>query len=192
MRNRWIFAVLCLAPIPTFAAELSGNVQSAGKATEHAVVWLDAAGQPPASPRKPAGKPAVLDQRNLSFEPRVMAVRVGTAVDFPNHDKVFHNVFSFRDGRKFDLGMYPAGTAKQIVFDRPGIHRIFCNIHPHMAAYIIAVETAYFAVSDERGGFAIANVPVGTYTYHAWKAGAQIVTGTVTVDGNHPLEVRWP
>jgi plastocyanin len=188
MRNRWIFAVLCLAPIPAVAAELSGTAQAAGKTTEYAVVWLDAAGAPPAG----QARPVVLDQRNLTFEPKVMAVRVGTAVDFPNHDKVFHNVFSFRDGRKFDLGMYPAGTAKQIVFDRPGVHRIFCNIHPHMAAYIIAVETPYFAVSDERGSFVIANVPPGTYTYHAWKAGEQIATGTVAVDGSHPLAIRWP
>jgi plastocyanin len=187
MRNRWIFTVFLLAPIPAVAAELNGSVQAAGKTTEYAVVWLDAAGSPARQIR-----PVVLDQRNLSFEPRVMVVRVGTTVDFPNHDKVFHNVFSFRDGRKFDLGMYPAGTAKQIVFDRPGVHRIFCNIHPHMAAYVIAVETSYFAVSDARGSFVIANVPAGTYTYHAWRAGAPILNGTVTVDGGSALDIRWP
>ena len=186
MRNRWIFALLVLAPIPAGAAELNGSVQAAGKSTEYAVVWLDASGAPTSQARQ-----AVLDQRNLSFEPRVMAVRVGTTVDFPNHDKVFHNVFSFRDGRRFDLGMYPAGTAKQIVFDRPGVHRIFCNIHPHMAAYVIAVETPFFAVSDEHGAFAIADVPAGTYTYHAWKPGSPVMTGTVVVDQSHTLTIQW-
>ena len=94
----------------------------------------------------------------------MLAIRAGTAVDFPNHDRVFHNVFSYRDGKKFDLGMYPAGTSKKIVFDKAGLSRIFCNIHPHMAAYVMAVDTPYFAVSDAQGGFAIANVPAGTYT----------------------------
>ncbi len=133
----------------------------------------------------------VLDQRNLSFNPRVLAIRVGTAVDFPNGDTVFHNVFSFRDGKKFDLGMYPAGASKPIVFDKPGLSRIFCNIHPHMAAYVMAVDTPYFAMSDESGTFVISGVPAGSYTYHAWRPGGQTLTGSVTVDASHALEVRW-
>ena len=72
----------------------------------------------------------VLDQRNLSFSPRVLAVRVGTTVSFPNHDRVFHDVFSFRDGKRFELGLYPVGAIKHVPFDRPGLSRVFCNIHP--------------------------------------------------------------
>ena len=136
-------------------------------------------------------KPVVLDQTNLSFAPPVLAIRAGTVVDFPNHDRVFHNVFSYRDGKKFDLGMYPAGTSKKIVFDKPGLSRLFCNIHPHMAAYVMAVDTPYFAMSDDHGAFAIANVPAGTYTYHAWRPGGQTLTGSVTVDSSNPLEIRW-
>jgi hypothetical protein len=134
----------------------------------------------------------VLDQRNLGFSPRVLAVRVGTTVDFPNSDRVFHNVFSFRDGKKFDLGMYPAGTSRPIVFDKPGLSRIFCNIHPHMAAYVMAVETPYFSVSDKSGAFTISGVPTGSYTYHAWRSGGQTLSGSVSVDSSHALEIRWP
>ena len=174
--------------MPVAGAELSGNAQAAGKPVRNAIVWLDA---PAAAPFVQV-KRVVLDQRGLDFNPRVVAIRVGTTVDFPNSDKVFHNVFSFRDGKKFDLGMYPAGTSRPIVFDKPGLSRVFCNIHPHMAAYVMAVDTPYFSLSDERGAFAISGVPAGSYTYHAWRPGGQTLTGSVTVDSNHALEVRWP
>jgi plastocyanin len=178
--------ILWIASVPAFAAELTGTVQVDGRPTQHAVVWLEASGAPAA----PAGK-VVLDQRNLAFMPHVLAVRVGTVVDFPNNDKVFHNVFSFRDGKKFDLGMYPKGAVKPIRFDKPGLARLFCNIHPNMAAYVMAVDSPYFAVSSERGTFTIAGVPPGSYTYHAWRPGGQPLTGSVSVDGNNPLDIRW-
>jgi plastocyanin len=163
-----------------------GTVQVSGRPAQHAVVWLAANGAPAAPPEK-----VVLDQRNIAFVPHVLAVRVGTTVEFPNNDKVFHNVFSFRDGKKFDLGMYPRGAVKRIVFDEPGLARLFCNIHPNMAAYVMAVDSPYFAVSGENGSFTISGVPSGTYTYHAWRAGGQMLTGSVRVDGNTPLEIRW-
>ena len=179
-------AVLCLAAAPVFGAELTGSVQVSGRPAQHAVVWLEAAGPSPAPPQK-----VVLDQRNLAFAPFVLVVQVGTAVEFPNNDKVFHNVFSFRDGKKFDLGMYPTGAVKRIVFDTPGLARLFCNIHPNMAAYIMAIDSPYFAVSNEKGAFTIPGVPPGTYTYHAWRPGGQPLTGSISVDGNNPLEIRW-
>jgi plastocyanin len=181
-------ALFCVLATPATGAELSGNAQAAGKPVEYAIVWLDAPGAPPFVQTKRV----VLDQRNLDFNPRVLAIRVGTTVDFPNSDKVFHNVFSFRDGKKFDLGMYPVGTSRPIVFDKPGLSRIFCNIHPHMAAYVMAVNTPYFSMSDERGAFVLSGVPAGSYTYHAWRPGGQTLTGSVTVDSSHSLEVRWP
>jgi plastocyanin len=180
-------AVMCLAAVPVFGADLSGTVQVSGRPAQHAVVWLEASGASQDPPQK-----VVVDQRNLAFVPRVLVVRVGTTVEFPNNDTVFHNVFSFRDGKKFDLGMYPKGAVKRIVFDKPGLARLFCNIHPNMAAYIMAVDSPYFAVSTENGTFTIAGVPPGTYTYHAWRAGGQAVTGSFSVDGNNPLEVHWP
>lgn len=177
---------LCLAAAPVFGAELTGTVHVSGRPTQHAVVWL-AASRAPATPQPKV----VIDQRNLAFYPHVLAVRVGTTVEFPNNDKVFHNVFSYRDGKKFNLGMYPKGVVKRIVFDKPGLARLFCNIHPNMAAYIMAVDSPYFAVSAEDGGFTISDLPPGTYTYHAWRPGGQPLTGSISVDGNTPLEIRW-
>ena len=185
---RLVPVLVLLAAVPVLGAELTGTVQLAGKPVQNAVVWLDAANAP--GPVQ-TGR-IVLDQRNLMFSPHVLVVRVGSTVDFPNNDRVFHNVFSFRDGKKFDLGMYPKGTSKRIVFDKPGLARVFCNIHPNMAAYVLAVESPYFAVSNDRGTFNITGVPAGTYTYHAWRpGGGQPLTGSVTVDGNQPFEIHW-
>lgn len=186
MRRFGLLPIIFLAAAPAFGAELTGTVQVSGRPAQDAVVWLEASGAPAGASQK-----VVLDQRNLAFVPQVLAVRVGTTVEFPNNDKVFHNVFSFRDAKTFDLGMYPKDVVKRTVFDKPGLARLFCNIHPNMAAYIMAVDTPYFAVSDKQGTFTISRVPAGTYTYHAWRAGAQPLTGSVTVGGNRPLEIRW-
>jgi hypothetical protein len=105
---------------------------------------------------------------------------------------VYHNVFSYRDGKKFDLGLYPVGEVKHIVFPRAGLSRIFCNIHPNMAAYVMAVDTPYFAVSDRGGRFTLPPVPPGSYTYHAWRPGAEELTGTVAIGAGSSLEIRWP
>ena len=147
---------------------LRGTVYVGARPQADAVVWLESQGDIPLSP----ARPAVLDQRNLTFEPRVLAVRIGTIVEFPNNDRVFHNVFSFHNAKRFDLGMYPVGSSKRITFDREGLSRVFCNIHPGMAAYVMVVNSPYFAVSDRQGGFSIPAVPPGRYTYHAWRAGA--------------------
>jgi plastocyanin len=178
--------ILWLATASAAGGELNGIVQVAGRPGQNVVVWLEARSDAAALQEK-----IVLDQRNLAFVPHVVAVRVGTTVEFPNNDKVFHNVFSFRDGKKFDLGMYPKGAVKRITFDKPGLARLFCNIHPNMAAYVMAVDSSYFAVSNENGTFAIAGVPPGTYTYHAWRPGGQTLTGSVSVDGHTALEIRW-
>lgn len=169
------------------ATAVQGLVRVGERAQGNVVIWFAASSgisDAPANPRP------VLDQRNLSFSPQVLAVRVGATVDFPNNDRVFHNVFSFRDGKRFDLGVYPVGARKTVVFDRPGVSRLFCNIHPGMAAYVVAVDTPYFSVSNNRGRFSVA-LPNGTYTYHAWRAGASELTGAITVSGVTPLDIAW-
>ncbi len=186
------FVIVCVAstvlsadgpPLP-----VPGRVAVAGKPHPNAVVWLEAPpGTPPSGERR-----VILDQRNLQFAPRVLAVRSGTTVEFPNNDRVFHNVFSYRDGKRFDLGLYPIGSVKQVQFDRPGISRLFCNIHPRMAAYVIAVDSPYFALSDEAGDFTLTDVPPGTYTYHAWRAAGPSRTGSITVTPGSRLDIQWP
>jgi plastocyanin len=168
--------------------DVSGTVRVGARAQTDAVVWLEPHGAAPATPPRRA----VLDQRNLTFEPHVLAVRVGTTVELPNNDRVFHNVFSFHDGKRFDLGLYPVGTLKHLTFDRPGLSRIFCNIHPGMGAYVLVVDSPYFAVSDKQGRFSIPSVPAGAYTYHAWRAGSEEITGSVAIESGRALDVRWP
>jgi plastocyanin len=187
-------ALVCLAgaaALPIRAAapdgvDLHGMTRVGGRPTPNIVVWLDA----PDVPKAVQTGKVVLDQRNLAFSPRVLAVQVGTTVDFPNNDRVFHNVFSFRDGKVFDLGLYPIGTMRPVTFDKPGLSRIFCNIHPNMAAYVVAVDSPYFGVSDEAGAFTLPAVPPGRYTYHAWRAGRPELTGTWASDSR--LEIDWP
>ena len=165
-----------------------GSATVAGKPQANVVVWLDI----PARDDSHPARRVVLDQRNLQFAPRVLAVQTGTIVDFPNNDRVFHNVFSFRDGKRFDLGLYPIGSVKRVQFDKPGVSRLFCNIHPRMAGYVIAVDSPYFAVSDDEGRFTLTNVPAGTHTYRAWRAGGEPLTGILTVEAGSHLEVQWP
>jgi plastocyanin len=167
-------------------AVLVGRVAAGGRPAPDVVVWLDA----PGAPREPRTR--VLEQRNMQFTPRVMAVQVGSTVELPNNDRVFHNVFSFNHGKRFDLGLYPTGATKRITLDRPAVNRLYCNIHPHMAAYIVAVDSPYFATSGEGGVFTIASVPPGDYTYHAWRSGGHELQGTVTVGSNTAFEIRWP
>ena len=109
-----------------------------------------------------------LIQRNKSFEPHVLVVPVGSVVAFPNRDPFFHNVFSLFEGKRFDLGLYEAGSTRDVLFDKPGVSYIFCNIHAEMSAVVIAVETPYYGISDQRGEVVIPNVPPGRYTLRIW------------------------
>jgi plastocyanin len=167
--------------------DLSGTVSVGTKRATEAVIWLDAPKDAaPVHHPKP-----VLDQRNISFSPHVIAVQRGMMVEFPNHDRVFHDVFSDHDGQKFNLGLYPVGMIKDLTFDQVGLSRIFCNIHPQMSAYVMVVDTPYYAVADSSGQFTIREVVPGSYTYHAWRPGVAILDGTVTVAPGATLDVRW-
>jgi plastocyanin len=170
------------------SVDFTGTARVGGKPLEDAVIWIDA---PDGSGPREAAR-AVLNQRDVQFFPHVLVVQVGTKVKFPNQDRVFHNVFSYHDGARFDLGLYPVGTVREWVFDRPGLSRVFCNIHPQMAAYIMVVETPYFAATDRAGRFTIRGVPAGTHRYHAWRAGGTMLSAEVAVDADEPFEVRWP
>jgi plastocyanin len=115
---------------------------------------------------------AKLDQRNEAFVPHVLAIVAGTTVDFPNNDETYHNVFSLSPTKSFDLGRYAAGRSRSERFDRPGIVRVFCDIHSHMSAFILVFAHRYFAVTDDDGRYRLDNVPPGTYTVVAWNESA--------------------
>jgi plastocyanin len=114
---------------------------------------------------------AVMDQRNETFVPHVLAITTGTTVDFPNSDRIYHNVFSLSKTQPFDLGRYAVGRSKAVRFDRPGIVRVFCDIHSHMNAFILVFSHPFFAVTDAEGRYHIDNVPPGNYSIVAWDEG---------------------
>lgn len=122
-----------------------------------------------------------MDQRNEEFVPHVLAITVGTRVDFPNNDTTFHNVFSLSPIKTFDLGRYGAGHSKSVVFDKPGIVPISCDIHAHMSAYVLVFSHPFFAVTDDEGLYEIKSVPVGVYTIVAWTEAAPTESRRITV-----------
>jgi plastocyanin len=111
---------------------------------------------------------ARMDQRNERFVPHVLAITAGTSVDFPNDDKTYHNVFSLSKAKEFNLGRYAVGHSESVLFDQPGIVRVFCEIHSHMSAFILVFAHRYFATTGDDGRYRIDNVPPGTYTLVVW------------------------
>ncbi|MGO9519339.1 MAG: hypothetical protein ACLPND_20075 [Candidatus Korobacteraceae bacterium] len=132
------------------------------------VVWLTPIGADPNGAAIVKPMHAVLQQRNKAFEPHMLVVTKGSTVDFPNLDPWFHNVFSLFNGKRFDLGLYEAGTTRTVHFDREGVSYIFCNIHPEMSAVVVVLPSQYFAVPDKQGEFSFASVPAGGYMLHVW------------------------
>ena len=143
------------------------------------VVYLESA--PRGAFETSDGGHAVMDQRNETFVPHVLAISTGTTVDFPNSDKFYHNVFSLSKTRPFDLGRYAAGNSRPVRFDRAGIVRVFCDIHSHMNAYILVFSHPFFAMTDSQGRYRIENVPPGTYGVIAWNEGTPSETRPITV-----------
>jgi len=145
------------------------------------------------APKSPAVVPGhvVLDQRDERFVPHVLAVTTGTVVDFPNSDHIFHNVFSLSKTRPFDLGRYAAGRSKAVTFDRPGIVRVFCDIHSHMNAFILVFNHPFFALTDMDGRYRIDNVPPGTYNLVAWNEGVSSDPQAVMVPEGSEAELDF-
>ena len=130
------------------------------------VVYLETA--PRAAFEPGEERHARMDQRNEQFVPHVLAITAGTWVDFPNDDRTYHNVFSLSKTREFNLGRYAVGHSKSVRFDRPGIVRVFCDIHSHMNAFILVFAHRFFAETDDDGRYRIERVPPGTYTLVVW------------------------
>lgn len=138
---------------------------------------------------KPKGIPKV-KQENLSFNPWLLPVYVGTTVEFPNMDLVFHNVFSYSKTKKFDLGRYGKGESKKVVFDKPGLVKVFCEIHKTMRAYILVLETPFFTTTDRKGYFDIADMPEGEYTLHVWQENTAEYTEMIKIANDQILKIE--
>jgi plastocyanin len=170
-------------PVDRYRGRVSGDPSQADHNCacdpgKYAVIWLTGDSLPPLTPVSPVPKIAQKDQM---FQPSVLAVSVGSTVEFPNLDPYFHNVFSYSKTKKFDLGRYEQGKSKPVTFDKPGLVKIFCEIHYSMRAYLHVLATPYFAVSDEHGGFSISGVKPGVYTLHVWQENQQDLTKEISV-----------
>lgn len=143
------------------------------------VVYLDTAPRSAFDERDP-GRVA-MDQRNETFVPHILAVMVGTMVDFPNSDLTYHNVFSLSRAKRFDLGRYAAGRSKAVRMDRPGVIRVFCDIHSHMNAFVLVFNHPFFDITDVEGHFELPALPAGTYSIVGWYEGEVRITRSVVV-----------
>jgi len=173
------------------ASRLAPPPAAAPAAPSPAVVYLDPA--PQGAFEDPGRDTASLDQRDETFVPHVLAVRAGTTVRFLNNDETYHNVFSLSPARRFDLGRYPRGEARTVRFDRPGVVRVFCEIHSHMNAWILVFAHGSFAVTRPDGGYRLPPVPPGRYTLVVWHEGRERVRRPVVVaDQTARLDLELP
>jgi plastocyanin len=153
------------------------------------VVYLDSA--PRGAFEQVETPRAVMDQRGERFVPHVLAITTGTIVDFPNSDRIYHNVFSLSKTRQFDLGRYAAGHSKPVRFDRAGVVRVFCDIHSHMNAFILVFSHPFFSLTDSEGRYRLDNVPPGTYNVIAWNEGVSSEARPVVVPDGGVAELDF-
>ena len=117
---------------------------------------------------EPPAKPLKVAQKDGTFTPHVLPVLVGSVVEWPNNDDIFHNVFSISDPKPFDLDLYNAPEIKRVTFEKPGRVDVFCSIHTRMHCIILVLENPYFVVTDAKGRYTIAHIPPGIYKLKAW------------------------
>ena len=147
----------------------------------HVVVYLRDARPQDVMPTRVA-----IRQVNESFTPRVVAVTIGSEVEFPNDDPIYHNVFSLSRAKNFNLGRYPRGDTRRVRFDRPGVVKVFCEIHSHMSATVMVFDHPWFAVPDEEGRFELPAVPAGEREITAWHERLGDTTLRLRVESGRP------
>ncbi len=184
--NRSMF-IAAFFPIFTSSAQsgFSGTViLSNGRPASSAVVYLEG------SVKSHPLKKAVVDQRDRHFIPHISVVTVGTRVQFPNDDVVFHNVFTEYHSTRFDLGMYARGKVKTQTFDRPGLAVLLCSIHSEMSAYVMCVDTPYYTIASKTGKFEIQNVPPGHYTLRCWQESGETDSEAIEVSSGGSTTIK--
>jgi len=156
-----------------------------------AVVYLEGNFRLP--PNETSKAPARMAQKNIAFAPDLLPVLVGTAVDFPNLDDTYHNVFSYSKAKRFDLGRYRKDEKPTtVVFDKPGTVTIHCEIHERMRGTVLVLETPYFVKTDTAGRYRLEHLPTGSYVLKAWVAGDDVREHPVELKAGIPLHVDFP
>lgn len=150
---------------PKIKSEGSMENPAVGQPASRIVIWAEPVGS--VAPFKQPDQKPLMNQKNKAFVPDLLVVQTGTTVGFPNLDPLYHNVFSYSKAKRFDLGRYKQGTSKEVTFPEEGVVEVFCEIHENMHAYIVVVNTPYFAIADKNGAFSI-RVPPGKYSIRAW------------------------
>ena len=131
-------------------------------------------------------------QHDAMFSPHVLPVMVGTTVEWPNQDSIFHNVFSMSDAKQFDLGLYKQGSPdKRVTFDKPGRVDVFCSIHENMHCIVLVLENPYFASTDQNGNYKISGVPPGNYKLKAWHERLPADEKEITVQADGEVKVDF-
>jgi plastocyanin len=202
--NRWLARLPLAAALTLLVAGLSPALSAPGgldavvrddrgKPVADAVVSLTPVGAAPAPPV--AAAPAVMDQQNKQFVPPVLVVQVGAAVTFPNRDNIRHHVYSFSPVKRFELPLYIGTPAAPVVFDKPGVVVLGCNIHDWMVGYIDVVATPYFARTAEDGRARLADLPPGTYEARVWhprmKGETEKTAKAITVASGEPGQASF-
>jgi plastocyanin len=176
------------------AGELTVNVldRSGHGVTDVVVAVVPTAPGP--NPTTPASAVAIMDQRNRAFFPRILVVRVGTSVEFPNNDTVSHQVYSFSPAKKFQLPLYKGQLHPPVTFDRSGLVVLGCNIHDQMIGYIYVTDAPFFGKTDQDGTLRVAGLSPGEYRISVWSPfiadQASSLTRTVRVDAAAPASSR--
>jgi plastocyanin len=172
------------APYP--ARSVGQPVLAPASELRHVVVFIKDA---PASPTEPTN--VEIRQRDENFIPRVVAVPVGSTVDFPNDDPIFHNVFSLSRAKSFNLGRYPRGDSRRVHVTKPGVVKVFCDIHSHMTATVMVFNHPWFAVVREDGRFELDGVPAGERRITAWHERLGDTTTRLRVDPGGVTEANF-
>ena len=189
MRTAALLALVTLAlPAPVPAGTVNGRVELIDKGGRKASDLSDVVVFIEGVKSRPRPAHVTMTMKGKSFVPRVVVVPVGGTVDFPNEDPIFHNVFSVSGENRFDLDLYKRPKSGSWTFPRPGVVRVYCNIHPQMSAVVVVRDNPYFAKATADGAFSIADVPPGRYTLKAWNERANEVGREIVVPAQGDVE----